>query len=334
MQFLKGYRGSNILWYDYILTEDQSTHAMFNGHELEKIKICKELGKVAEAAIWNMQSHSFWNGEIKQLITWSKNETGFSLDNFIRICQCFDLLFDQKQNSGWTSDNVRQALITCLPQYPLDGCYFGYASEQWKQIMRNNSDNFRRFLKMFDGVDKQSRDEKIDEMKRCYLEIPGNKWAEFVQHDYLLQYCNTKRIQYRDEYGIECVQNCYKQPFSVKNMHLDDYLKNHLKDCVSFSDGWNYCVDKGGWKSVIRIYNSKFPFEIHIQYRKDCDKQYEIALIAQSNPFSNVEKITIEAAGFTHKEDRFVAYVSENMDSLMDAIGKVVAFYRESKAES
>ena len=156
----------------------------------------------------------------------------FNLANFKRLCHNFNLLFDQPENSGWTSDSVRQALLTRrLPDYPINGIFFGFDSSQWKAIMNNNSKEFHSFLNCFDDADKDKRDAIIADMKRNYPETPDNPWAEFVQHDYLLQYCNTKRIQtYRKEYGIECVKNSYKQPYSVKNMHLFFYLTDHISE--------------------------------------------------------------------------------------------------------
>lgn len=274
-----------------------------------------------------MQSHPFWNGEIKQMINWSKLGESFSLENFKINSRCFNLLFDQKQDVGWTSDSVRQALITYLPKYPLDDCFFGFTSSQWKEIMYNNSDRFQQFLQLFIDMTKQERNAKLDEIKSSYDEKPENKWAEFVQHDYLLEYCNTKRIQYRNEYGIECVQNCYKQPVSVKNMHLYHYLKSHLNENNTLSNGWICWMDKSGWKSVIKIYNDNYPFRFHIQYRKDHNEQYKIKLIWNGDSLSEEERNLVETVGFIREEERYVFYVSLDMSNSLNVIRQIVIAY-------
>ena len=327
LTFLKEYKESSKEWYDYILTEKESSSNVFNGHELEKINICNSLGYSAEKAIWELQSHPFWNGEIKQMINWSKLGESFSLENFKINSQCFNLLFDQKQDVGWTSDSVRQALITYLPKYPLDDCFFGFTSSQWKEIMYNNSDRFQQFLQLFIDMTQQERNAKLDEIKSSYDEKPENKWAEFVQHDYLLEYCNTKRIQYRNEYGIECVQNCYKQPVSVKNMHLYHYLKSHLNEKKPLSNGWICWMDKSGWKSVIKIYNDNYPFRFHIQYRKDHNEQYKIKLIWNGDSLSEEERNLVETVGFIREEERYVFYVSLDMSNSLNVIRQIVIAY-------
>lgn len=327
LTFLKEYKESSKEWYDYILTEKESSSNIFNGHELEKINICNSLGYSAEKAIWELQSHPFWNGEIKQMINWSKLGESFSLENFKINSRCFNLLFDQKQDVGWTSDSVRQALITYLPKYPLDDCFFGFTSSQWKEIMYNNSDRFQQFLQLFIDMTKQERNAKLDEIKSSYDEKPENKWAEFVQHDYLLEYCNTKRIQYRNEYGIECVQNCYKQPVSVKNMHLYHYLKSHLNENNTLSNGWICWMDKSGWKSVIKIYNDNYPFRFHIQYRKDHNEQYKIKLIWNGDSLSEEERNLVETVGFIREEERYVFYVSLDMSNSLNVIRQIVIAY-------
>lgn len=320
LAFLSNYAKSSLSWYDYILTNQEDGKTIFNGHELEKILICKNLGSAAEAEIWNVQSHPFWNGEIKQLIAWAKVDDLFSLDAFVLYRQCFDLLFDRKKNDGWTSDSVRQALIVRLTYYPLDGCFFGFSPDQWKQIMKNNPTDFKNFLREFAGMDNDARNRHLQAIKDSYPETPGNKWAEFVHHDYLLAYCNTKRIQYREEYGIECVQNSYKQPYSVKNMHLEDYLKHHLHDYLPETTGWNYWVDKSGWKSVVKLYKYDWPVHIWIQYREDIKKQYEITLLIKDYCLTENEALMLESSGFSGNDNVYRAYTPVNMEELMSRV--------------
>ena len=153
-------------------------------------------------------------------------------------------------------------------------------------------------------MDASARDAHIAEIKMSYPETPENQWAEFVHHDYILEYCNTKRVQYRDEYGIECVQNAYKQPYSVKNMHLSHYLKYHLKDFVPLSQGWWSWTDLSGWKSVVKLGKSVWPIHIWIQYRKDKGECYEVTLNTTDYTLQGDEKSMIQGLGFEYDEEK------------------------------
>ena len=327
LNFLENYKNSSLNWYDFILLLPDSPDAnVITGHEYDKIHICKEYGQEAENAIWEEQSCPFWNGDIKPLITWSKVGDKFNLANFKRLCHNFNLLFDQPENSGWTSDSVRQALLTRrLPDYPINGIFFGFDSSQWKAIMNNNSKEFHSFLNCFDDADKDKRDAIIADMKRNYPETPDNPWAEFVQHDYLLQYCNTKRIQtYRKEYGIECVKNSYKQPYSVKNMHLFFYLTDHISELNDIMPGWYRWEDSRGWKSVIKVCNNSCTYDFYIEYRKDHSEQYEIELVIknQENSKDLIDKANL--LGFTLQDEHLKTYVSQNLSELFDFLKKYV----------
>ena len=327
LNFLENYKNSSLNWYDFILLLPDSPDAnVITGHEYDKIHICKEYGQEAENAIWEEQSCPFWNGDIKPLITWSKVGDKFNLANFKRLCHNFNLLFDQPENSGWTSDSVRQALLTRrLPDYPINGIFFGFDSSQWKAIMNNNSKEFHSFLNCFDDADKDKRDAIIADMKRNYPETPDNPWAEFVQHDYLLQYCNTKRIQtYRKEYGIECVKNSYKQPYSVKNMHLFFYLTDHISELNYIMPGWYRWEDSRGWKSVIKVCNNSCTYDFYIEYRKDHSEQYEIELVIknQENSKDLIDKANL--LGFTLQDEHLKTYVSQNLSELFDFLKKYV----------
>lgn len=327
LNFLENYKNSSLNWYDFILQLPDSPDAnVLTGHEYDKIHICKEYGQEAESAIWEEQSSPFWNGDIKPLITWSKVGGKFNLANFKRLCHNFNLLFDQPENSGWTSDSVRQALLTRrLPNYPIYGIFFGFDSLQWKAIMNNNSKEFISFLNCFDDADKDKRNAIIADMKRNYPETSDNPWAEFVQHDYLLQYCNTKRIQtYRNEYGIECVKNSYKQPYSVKNMNLFFYLTDHISELDEIMPGWYRWEDPKGWKSVIKICNESSTYDFYIEYRKDHSEQYEIELVIKDQGSSRDLINKASLLGFAMQDVHLKTYASQNLSELFDFLKKCV----------
>jgi hypothetical protein len=173
--------------------------------------------KKVENSIWKEQESKFWNGNIKELIKWATIDDTFSYPEFIRVTNIFHELFSSNANNGWTTDKVRQALITRrMPHYP-DNEKFGYTSNEWKEIISKNSDDFLAFINCFHEKEKE---EVLDEMRWNYPETPENLWAEFVQRDYLLKYCNTKHLYWNDKYGWLLVQNSWAKPISVKNMNL------------------------------------------------------------------------------------------------------------------
>lgn len=267
LNFINRYRASRLGWYLFI-REDSTTdsQAVFSGHELEKITLCQLHGEEAENAIWEEQAKSIWNGDIEQLLTWSKSESRVNITEFYRIRALFDLLFDQSENMGWTSDKVRQALLAFqLPNYPLSRSLFGYSSNEWKSIMRKNSAGMLLFLNHFQGMSREQRDVELEKIK---TESEENEWSEFVHHDCLLDYCNTKRIYYREAFGKECVKNSFAKPYSVKNMILNNYLEEHLAEVKSIDPDWGLWVDLSGWQSVIKLYNNTRHFSFHIFYRE------------------------------------------------------------------
>lgn len=323
LKFLNDYKGSNLSWYSFI---DENPCDVFppiiNGHELEKVKICIARGKEAERALWNEQERSFWNGDIKQLLAWAKQNGEFCLKEFIRVSSNFNLLFDQNENAGWTTDNVRQALITRkMPYYPYDNWMFGHGLDEWKKIIQANQGELLHFINLFDGMNTQQRDEKLDSLKQQYAENEESSWAEFVHHDYLLGYCNKKHIQYRKEYGWECVVNKYAQPHSVKNLHLEHYLKMHISEL----NQWYYWVDKSGWKSVVKLEKENNPFSLHVQYRADADSRYEIRFINKGadNSFKLLSMNAMNA-GFENIEDSLRLYMPCNLDALFNKLKELV----------
>lgn len=322
LNFLNEYKNSPNSWYDFIIANKDN---VINGHELQKIIICKNLGKDAEKAIWSIQEKPFWNGEIKQLCKWATNNEIFSLNEFIRICNNFNLLFDQGEKAGWTSDAVRQALITLrMSDYPYENKCFGYYAYEWKNIIQANQEKFLHFLNEFDNMDKQLRNVLIQKKKDSYPEIPENKWAEFVHHDYLLAYCNYKHIQFRNEYGIECVQNQYKKPYSVMNMHLKHFLENHQ----FYLDDWSIREDLSGWKSTIIIENPNIPYSLHIQYRLDANKKFVIIFHnkynkSEESSFNELNKNALKY-GFSNDNEILKLAVDSDYNKLLETLKRVI----------
>ena len=255
----------------------------------------------------------------------------FDFSEFTRVSRNFNLLFDKSENMGWTSDHVRQALITRrMPFYPLDNCFFGYKVEEWKRILHDNQGEMKHFLDAFDDADVSKRDEIITSMKAAYSETAENKWAEFVHHDYLLNYCNMKRVQYRKEYGWECVQNSYKRPYSVKNMHLMNFLEEHISELNEIDSGWLLWNDPSHWMSVITVYKNYGNYSFSIQYRKDKDDMFMIRFNnkCEGEEAEFLYQIAVNF-GFVENEGEYVMYVPSDYKSVFDVMKRFVELNTE-----
>ena len=332
LTFLDYYRVSPLSFYDFIIKTDETENKkVINGHELDKVTLCSQLGEAVENKLWKEQSNPFWNGDIKQLLFWATNDGMFDFSEFTRVSRNFNLLFDKSENMGWTSDQVRQALITRrMPFYPLDNCFFGHKIEEWKRILHDNQGEMKHFLDAFDDADVSKRDEIITSMKAAYLETAENKWAEFVHHDYLLNYCNMKRVQYRKEYGWECVQNSYKRPYSVKNMHLMNFLEEHISELNEIDSGWLLWNDPSHWMSVISVYKNYGNYSFSIQYRKDKDDMFMIRFNnkCEGEEAEFLYQIAVNF-GFVENEGEYVMYVPSDYKSVFDVMKRFVELNTE-----
>ena len=284
LDFLDKYARSQKCFYDFILNpEMDNVPEIFTGHELEKIRICREANNPSvEEAIWKEQSSVHWNGDIKPLISWSKVDGVFIYSEFSRIAKVFNTLFNK--NNGWTSDLVRQALITRrMPNYPNEA-KFGYTDQEWKDIFALNSKEFLDFLNECDKADDFSA--LFDRMKESYPETPENHWAEFVHHNYLLEYCDTKHLYWNDQRGWMLVQRSWAQPMSVKDMNTYHYLRSYLgeKDL----NGWRF--DKYvNWDSCVYFQdNNGYFFDIRVMRREDGSYYYRIDLSKRCNEGQHV----------------------------------------------
>lgn len=270
LRFLKDYLSFKGSFYSFVLCSNSETvHPVINGHELEKVKICFNSDEPElESSIWMEQSLDFWNGEIKQLIAWSKKDGVFSFSEFERIRGNFHKLFRDKED--WTTDSVRQALLVLrLKEYPL-GDKFGFYPYEWKEIFSHNSDGILSFFNLFDNIEMEKVPAVLDSLKKEYAEGPDNPWAEFVKYDYFLGYCNTKHLYWTDSYGWNLVRNLWAKPFSVRNMRLFHELKDMFGEVIN---GWNM-RQFIAWDSCVYIQNDHSRVFCDIRYLRKKDDTY------------------------------------------------------------
>lgn len=286
LRFLKDYKDDELSWYDFILSAGSDKgNQVITGHELEKVRICHQYGsetekaEEAEEAIWAEQKLSFWGGEIKALTGWAKKDGEFRLAEFNHLRREFHLLFaPEKKGPDWTTDKVRQALLTRrMGNYPYNTGNFGYEAAEWKEIMELNNQSFREFLDLFreasalaDEDAKKEKDRILDELIAGYPETEGNQWAEFVQHDSLLSYCNTKRLWWHGSYGWLLVKNKWAKPLAVKNHLLAELIER--KELLKTADSW-VCWKWINWNSCVVVENKHINAVINIRYLYGKDGQ-------------------------------------------------------------
>lgn len=275
LQFLKEYIEYEGTFYDFVLTSNADVAGkVFNGHELEKIAICSSFNDIdKEKAVWAEQSSDFWNGEMKSMITWSKINGEFSFERFERVRANFHKLFKSKfERKDWTSDKVRQALIaSSLPKYPIEG-RFGYHRDEWKEIFIQNSDDVCSFIMQFDNISNEDVSEKLDSIRKEYIESPENPWAEVAIFDYFLGYCNTKHLSWTNEWGWMLVQNSWAKPFSIRNMRLFHDLNKVFGDYIN---GWSM-RKYVSWNSCVYIQNDSLQIYTDIRYMRSENDTYNL----------------------------------------------------------
>lgn len=299
LQFLKEYSTFNGTFYDFILSNSEKARQVVNGHELDKVRICssaKDFEK--EKNIWEEQSIEFWNGEIKNLITWSKGDDGFSFEEFNRIRKNFHKLFKSKyEKEDWTSDKVRQALIASrFPEYPLGGWLFGYNPSEWKEIFDKNSKEFLAFLNRLDSISIEDVPSFLDSIRKKNEENSKNQWAEFVKYDSFLEYCNTKHLYWSDKYGWLLVRNSWARPFSVRNMRMFNDLKEKYGENINGWDMWKFIA----WDSCVCIQNNTLKVYTDIRVmRKENDIYYfKVDLSKRDVPSENYSLLKEELLSY------------------------------------
>lgn len=307
LYFLAKYRESPQSFYEFILnSSDERINSIITGHELEKLKLCSDAhDRLVEEAIWGEQSSNFWDGEIKALIEWSKVKGKFFFTEFERISCNFHKLFNE--NADWTSDSVRQALITCrMPCYPYNE-KFGYYPNEWKEIFEANSREFLTFLNHFDKIEGEGVELILKKMKETYPESPDNSWAEFVHHNYLLGYCDTKHLYWTDDYGWLLVQRSWAKPISVKNMRLFHDLKKYYGS--EKINEWIFQKNIA-WNSSIFMQNTETKVYVDMRYLRKSDNNYLLRVDLSR------EDVSADEQSFLRQE--LAKYIPSNIEMQWD----------------
>lgn len=211
--------------------------------------------------------HKIWRGEILPLLRWSCTSTNkevdkdsdvgnkirpedFSLSEFIRYRNTFDAIF--RGECGAEIDNVRRALISYLPNYPIcltRNYTFGWEWNDWHCIIsdQRNILKFRDFLNAVSlSIGSEYRNIiKIDTtIQDIMYSLPKERdYSEFVYYNYLFDYCNQKHINFYANRGWMLCVNKEAQPFAVADAHYLAHIHYTAPDADSL---WNhYSYDNG-----------------------------------------------------------------------------------------
>ena len=183
---------------------------MFENKGLVTDEVKRKLTILAEAesqredfedAFWNEEANEFWRGEISILLNWATTEGKFSIDEFKKYADIFNLVFQNKQD--W--DLTRRCMLALgFENYPFAkgsiNKSFAADEDDFKKVISfentRNSERFKDFLDLLLNRGELSILEKQQEIIDQYLsaDIPV-KFHDFIKYDELLKFSEYKNIQ-------------------------------------------------------------------------------------------------------------------------------------------
>lgn len=230
---------------------------------------------------YNTTCHKIWRGEILPLLRWSCTSNDrqgsndmdvegkihpedFSLDEFVRYRNTFDAVF--RGECGEEIDDVRRALISYLPNYPI--CLtrnhtFGWDWDDWHYIISDQK-NILKFRDFLNEVSRGIGSEygNIIKLKSTIQKVMNSlpkehDYSEFVYDKYLLDYCNQKHINFDVNRGCMLCVNKEAQPFAVADAHYLAHIHNSYKEAEnlwshsSYESGITF-MNQSTWKFYAR----------------------------------------------------------------------------------
>ena len=323
LEFLDNYKLSANDFYDYAIEDGN----IINGHELDKVKICKQQGEETECALWSFQDTVFWNGNIRPLISWSYKDGVFALNELKLLHNNFVEFFDENSDKGCCADLIRRALLCLnLTDYPLNETNFGYTREEWMTIFITNEDKIKNFILGIE--DSESVEDYCGKIISAH--DPRKDWAEFIEEPELLEYLNTKHIYKHNKFGLLLVKNSWAKPLAVKVMHIYQILR---KECTGFlcteqiADKWHLWYYQNWEHSCAVIDNKLFSIDIlYIKEDKENSSKYRIELFKRGGAGKDFElNILAERFNFTYDQEiqRYVKEMHFNDTLLLNQIKSI-----------
>ena len=235
-----------------------------------------------ENAFWDEEEYELWKGEIFPMIEWATTDGKFDYNLFTTYRDKFNKVFHDDLEYE-DLDVTRRALLTRdLKDYPrkfkgYTNWSFAWDYEDWKALINDNVDKFKSFLDELD----------IDDIYAAQNQMIKNNssekdFDEFVKISELLEYCNQKKMQWKDELGWILLKGdkMSGEHANVKTYRLFLDMKTQEKDSIlacRYLHFWGYngskvAIDENydltGW--VIDVWhsgNDRYTFNLF--HRKD-----------------------------------------------------------------
>lgn len=230
-----------------ILTEEEKSKLCILNENKENEAFREEI----ENAFWKAQEHPVLKGEIMCLIQWSYENSQFKLNLFNNYFDHFSKVFNKK-----IEDLTRRSLLTFrLENYPYwyKGMTFGSSLDEWKTIITKNKEKIKDYLDALFGSDHNLTDEQLRQSQKdmCDSFTDVNyRYHDFIKYDYLLKYCDYKRINRWSEEWKLC-KSLWSKPFSITNAKLL-YLLGGNWNC-DWSENGNVIEETNQWKVWYKI---------------------------------------------------------------------------------
>ncbi len=284
-----------------------------------------------EEAFWDAQSNEFWRGEINVLLNWASTDDLFSLEEFVKIKQKFNIVFTEGKSAGWTKDIVRRALLVRITDsYPItlnaSGSYLslGYHSSEWNQLFKNKEVEIKQFI--LDITSGPS-----DFVEKCNQFITNSQsistWYDLIQEYYMLDYADTKRIYYDERFGYMLVKSSWAKPLAIKNLYAFHYLKDHITLPNSQYE-FSYYTPRD-WNSCAYLKQNDLHICLELRYHRMGDNKSEcwVLNITKSDECTIWDKIQNYASklGFTITDD--ISYCKEiqfNDEQLTNEVNRFI----------
>lgn len=291
-----------------ILTEEEKRKLCILNENKEK----EALRKKIEEAFWEAQEHSVLKGEIMSLLHWSYDNNQFKLSLFKNYYDHFNRVF----NSNIKNITRRSLLTLKLENYPYyyKGLTFGDSSDEWKTIITNDKDKVKDYLDTLFELGNEMTDEQLLQRQKnlCDSFTDVNyQYYDFIKHDFLLEYCNHKRINRWGEEWKLC-KSLWSRPFSVMNAKLLYQLGGNWNcDCSENGD----VIEKTNlWKvwynipeqDCVVIESSVLDIAINIVSKHD--ESHSISVFrCNNNDTETILKFLEELSddGFVFREERY-----------------------------
>jgi hypothetical protein len=125
---------------------------------------------------------------------------------------------------------------------------FGSSLDEWKTIITNNKEKIKDYLDALFGSDHNLTDEQLRQSQKdmCDSFTDVNyRYHDFIKYDYLLKYCDYKRINRWSEEWKLC-KSLWSKPFSITNAKLL-YLLGGNWNC-DWSENGKVIEETNQWK--------------------------------------------------------------------------------------